>query len=227
MTRRAIAPIALAVAAMAAAAPAQAATLVGDKACYQELERMTVTATGFTPNGVVNFSQDNLAFGTPTADSQGNLRAVGPAPRLGATTQRRSLLEARDATNPSIFASINPLVTKFSLRVSPQGGRPSRVRRIRARGFTEGRTLYAHVRRNGRGKNFRLGRLKRPCGVKSVRKRLFRARAKIGVYRVQFDTRRRYSASVAQRKVFEVTIRRVFKSGASTSAFAERWTPVR
>jgi len=228
VTRRAAAASAFAVAAMAAAAPAQAATLFGDQACYQELETMTVTATGFTPNGVVNFSQDNLAFGTPTADAAGNLRAVGPAPRLGATTQRRSLLEARDATNPSIFASINPLVTKFSIRVNPQGGRPSRVRRIRARGFTEGRTLYAHVRRNGRGKNFRLGRLKGPCGVKSVRKRLFRARAKIGVYRVQFDTRRRYSTRVSQRKVFAVTIRRVFKSGgASTSAFAERWTPVR
>ena len=103
------------------------------------------------------------------------------------------------------------------------------MRRIRARGFTEGRTLYAHVRRNGRGKNFRLGRLKGPCGMKSVRKRLFRARAKIGVYRVQFDTRRRYSTRVTPAEGLPRHDPPGIQVAAPRprSAFAERWTAVR
>ena len=107
MSRRA-ATAAAALAALAVAAPAQAATLVGDQACYQENEPVKVTGSGYTPNGVVNFSRDNLAFGTLTADPAGNIAGTGAAPRIGSTKQRRFLLEARDATNPAIVAHHQP-----------------------------------------------------------------------------------------------------------------------
>ena len=45
---------------------------------------------------------------------------------------------------------------------------------------------------------------------------------------MQFDTRRRYSTRVSQRKVFRVEIRKVFKSSApADAASAERWTALR
>lgn len=213
------------------AAPAQAATLTGDQACYQENEPVQMTGTGFTPNGLVNFSRDNLSFGTVSADAAGNVAARGPAPQIGSTKQRNFVIEARDATNPGIFATINPIVTRFGVTVNPRGGNPARKRRIKARGFTEGRTLYVHVRRKGRGKNIKLGRLKRPCGTKSVRKRIFSRRAKPGIYTVQFDTRRRYSSKTFPKVTYRVTIFRTFRrSLASSAAFGglgERWALAR
>lgn len=230
MSLRTALPLAAA-AALAVAAPAQAATLVGDQACYQENEPVNVTGTGYTPNGVVNFSRDNQAFGTLTADAAGNIKGAGAAPRISPAKQRAFTLEARDATNPALVANITPQATRFGVTVKPRSGNPARTRRIKARGFTEGRTLYVHVRRKGRGKNIKLGKLKRPCGTKSVRKRIFKRGAKTGLYTVQFDTRRRYSSKAFPKVTFKVTVFKTFKPSIATgSAFgvqSERWTQVR
>lgn len=218
----------LAVAAFAAGGPAHAATLVGDQGCYQENERVNVVGTGFTPNGSVNFSRDNQAVGALQADGSGTVRGFAFAPRISPALTRRFTLEGRDATNPAIAAAIFPFVTRFGVSVRPTGGNPARVRRIKARGFTDGRTLYAHVRRRGRGRNVRLGRLKKPCGTKSVRKRIFRRGTKPGVYRVQFDARRRYSRRAAPRVIYRVRVFRTFRnslaSGAAFGLQGERWT---
>ena len=215
--------------ALAAAASAQAATLAGDKACYQESEPVNVVGTGFTPNGSVNFSRDNQAFGTITAGPTGTVTGAGSAPRISPARERRFTLEARDAANPAIFATITPLATVFSVTVKPQSGNPARKRRIRARGFTRGKSLYVHVRRGGKGRNIKLGRLKSPCGTKRVSKRIFRRKAKTGTYSVQFDTRRKYTRKAFPKVTFRVTIFRVFRPSLASSAFAtsERWARVR
>lgn len=215
--------------ALAAAASAQAATLAGDKACYQESEPVNVVGTGFTPNGVVNFSRDNQAIGPLTADPTGTVRGGGPAPRITPSRERKFVLEARDAANPSIFATINPLATVFDVTVKPQGGNPARKRRISARGFTEGKSLYVHVRRGGKGKNIKLGKLKRPCGTKKLRKRIFKRKAKTGIYTVQFDTRRKYTNKAFPKVTFRVTIFPVSRASLASAAFAtgERWVRVR
>ncbi len=230
MSRRATLPLAT-VLVLAFSGSAPAATLTGDQACYQEAERVNVVGTGYTPNGVVNFSRDNAAFGTLQADATGTVRGFGVAPSISPSRERRFSLEGRDATNPSIVATINPLATIFDVKVNPLGGKPNRRRRITARGFTEGRTLWMHIRRKGRGKNVRLGRLKRPCGTKKLRRRIFRRKTKNGVYRVQFDTRRRYSSRAFPKATYRVTIFQTFASSlASSSAFgtqAERWVRIR
>ena len=230
MSRRAH-TFAIAAVSLTLAAPAQAATLVGDQSCYQENEPVNVTGTGFTPNGVVNFSRDNQSFGTLQADAAGNITGAGAAPRITPALQRAFVLEARDATNPAIAASINPLATRFGVTVSPKGGNPARKRRIKARGFTEGKTLYVHVRRGGKGKNIKLGRLKKPCGTKSVKKRIFKRGAKKGLYTVQFDTRRRYSSKAFPKVTYRVTIFTTFRpslaSGPAFGELGERWVQVR
>jgi hypothetical protein len=213
----------------AIAAPAQAASLVGDQACYQEGEPVNVVGAGFTPNGTVNFSRDNQAFGTLTADATGTVRGNGFAPRISPARQRAFTLEGRDAANPANFAAITPQATVFNVTVKPQGGNPARTRRISARGFTEGKTLYVHVRRGGKGKNIKLGKLKQPCGTKKKRKRIFKRKAKTGTYKVQFDTRRRYSSKAFPKVTFSVQIFRVFKPSIAAAAFStgERWVRVR
>jgi len=228
VTRR-IALLSVTATAFAAAAPAQAATLVGDQACYQEGEPVKVVGTGFTPNGRVDFSRDNLAASSLVADATGRVQGQIGAPSISPRRERRFSLVATDAANPANVASLTPLATVFNVTVRPLGGNPARRRRISARGFTEGRTLYVHIRRRGTGRNIRLGRLGRPCGTKRVRKRLFRRGAKTGVYRVQFDTRRRYSRRAFPKVTYRVQIFPVFRSSVASAAFAtsERWTRVR
>ena len=228
MSRR-IAVLPVIAAAFVAAAPAHAATLVGDQACYQEGEPVKLVAGGFTPGGRVDFSRDNLAAGSLTADAAGNVQGRIGAPSISPRRERRFSLVATDAANPANAASITPLATIFDVTVAPLDGKPSRKRRIAARGFTEGKTLYAHVRRRGRGRNIKLGKLKRPCGTKKVRRRLFRRSAKNGVHTVQFDTRRRYSSKAFPKATYRVTIFNVFGSSMASAAFAagERWVRVR
>ena len=228
MSRR-IAVLPVIAATFAAATPAQAATLVGDQACYRETEAVKFVGTGFTPNGTVNFSRDNQAFGTLTANAAGTIRGDGFAPRISPARERRFTLEARDAANPALVAAINPLASVFDVTVTPEDGKPNRKRRITARGFTEGKTLYVHIRRGGKGKNIKLGRLKRPCGTKKLRKRLFRRSAKTGVYTVQFDARRRYSSKAFPKATYRVTLFPTFGRSVASAVFAtgERWVRVR
>lgn len=217
-------------AALVTAAPAQAATLTTDKACYQERETVRVVGTGFTPGAPVDMSRDNLAFGTLVADATGTIRGGAPAPLISPARQRSFAFAGTDRTNPAITATVARLATIFDVDVVPLRGSPARTRRITARGFTTGRTLYVHVRRKGRGRNIRLGRLKGACGTKKVRKRIFSRRARSGTYTVQFDTRRRYSRRTFPRIVYAVTIFRVFRprrSAAAAFATGERWVRVR
>ena len=228
MNRR-IASLPVIATAFALAAPAQAATLVGDKACYQEGEPVKMIGTGFTPNGAVNFSRDNQAFGAVMAGPTGAVNVTGAAPRISPARERTFVLEARDAANPAIVARINPLATVFDVSVKPLRGNPARKRRISARGFTAGKTLYVHVRRRGKGRNIRLGKLKQPCGTKKLRKRIFKPKAKTGTYKVQFDTRRKYTSKAFPKVTFNVTIFRIFRPSVASAAFAtsERWVRVR
>jgi hypothetical protein len=76
-----------------------------------------------------------------------------------------------------------------------------------------------------------MARLKGACRSASVRKRLFRKNAKSGTYRVQFDTKRRYSTRTVQRVRFRVRVYRIVRRASSASAASashgEVWTQVR
>jgi len=151
--------------------------------------------------------------------------------------ERRYAFEAIDGTNNAIRAATQLRVSALAVSVRPGGGSPSRPRRVRARGFVGGRTLYAHVRR-GRGYKLRvrIGRLRGACATVSARRRLLKRRTPVGTYRVQFDARRRYSRCrrvTATRAclVLRVRVFRTFRfSSASASASAagtgETWEQV-
>ena len=146
---------------------------------------------------------------------------------------RRDTVTAVDGTNPAIQAATELRVSALALSVRPSGGSPSRPRRVRARGFVGGRTLYAHVRRGRRYKlRVRIGRLRGACATVSARRRLLKRRTPVGTYRVQFDARRRYSRCsrvTATRTclVLRVRVFRIFRSAsASTADTAETWEQV-
>jgi hypothetical protein len=213
----------------AATAQAAAPSLVATKLCYQEREPVVFGGGPFTPGGLVDVRRDALYVGALTAEKDGAVVGTINAPVVDPAKVRPFSLVARDRANPSLLAQLNPLATVFEVAVRPTTGRPNRIRRITARGFTTGTTLYVHVRRGRRGRNLRVGGLKPPCGDLSVRKRIFRRNARRGTYKIQFDTAPTYSARRVPRVVFMVTVLRRFRgASAALNPFAggsliERW----
>lgn len=189
----------------APAGPASAATLSVDEPCYGAGERVQFSGTGYTPNGSVALSVSGQQLGLGTANPVGEFSANLGAPAIDGK-QRTDTFTATDQANLSLTATVPVLLTSLNVKVIPKNGDPSKPKRIVARGFTTGTTLYAHVRRGKSRRNVRIGRLKGACKTLDVRRRLFSPDAKPGVYKVQFDARRRYSANTTPQVGFLVTV---------------------
>ena len=193
-----------------ACSPVEAATLAADKACYREGEPVSLTGGAFSPGGPVELSRDGTPLAGPfTADPRGNLAASLPAPGAGTTGRRAFSITATARAAAGQSATLTRLVSRFDVRLRPAAGRASLIRRIDALGFTAGGTLYAHVVRGRRRRTVRVGTLSGACGNLSARKRLLRAAGR-GTYRVQFDTRRRYSRRTVPRVTYRVPVSRRF-----------------
>jgi hypothetical protein len=194
---------------LAAPAAADAAALTGTpaKPCYRAGESVTLAGSGYTPNGVVSITSDGAPLGTDVADGAGNFSG---ALRVGVPSgEKVKTYAASDQSNPANTASVQLRISALAVNLRPRTGRPNRRFRIGARGFTTGRTLYAHVVRGAFRRTVRIGRLKGPCRKISARKRLFPGSIATGRYRVQFDTRRRYRRGTKVKIVrgFQVTRR--------------------
>lgn len=190
---------------LAAPAAASAATLSVDKPCYGAGERVQFSGTGYTPNGSVALSVSGQQLGLSSANPVGEVALSLGAPAIDGK-QRTDTFTATDQANLSLTASVPVLLTSLDVKVTPKNGDPSNPKRIVARGFTTGTNLYAHVRRGKSRRNVRVGRLKGACKTLDVKRRLFSPDAKPGVYKVQFDARRTYSASTAPQVGFLVTV---------------------
>jgi hypothetical protein len=208
--------IAAAMLAVPSAAGAEATLGVDPSAhCYRERSTVFLTGAGFTPNGAVEFTRD----GTPLVDPDGPIVADASglvSPRLilpGLVSGQRQLTYvATDTTDNALTTQVSLLVTATDVTLTPSGGAPNRLLRIRARGFFGGRTLYAHVVRTGKhpgkARNMRIGAVEGSCKRATARKRLFFHDTAPGHYRVQFDTFRRYEAKRKVRTNFTVTVYR-------------------
>lgn len=158
------------------------------------------------------FTRDGTAIGDAiTADPSGQLFPQLILPEL-VRGQKRLTYVATDQTNGSLSAQVTLLVTATDVGLRPTGGAPNRLLRIKARGFFEGKTLYAHIvragRRPGRARNLRIGRVRGKCKQVEARKRLFYKGTDPGKYRVQFDTFRRFKSTRTIESEFVVTVYR-------------------
>jgi hypothetical protein len=209
-----LAALASAATVLAAPAAASAATLRLDpaKPCFGTGDRLNFVGTGFTPGGIVDFSRDGARLHADPpirADASGTVNA-------GLTVLKRHgrkvrTYTARDRSDRRNRASIRVTVSEATVAIRPTTGRPARVRRIAAVGFTTGRTLWAHVVRISSGRalrNVRLGRLRGACHRLRTRRRLFGGDPPTGRYLIQFDTRRTYRRNVRQRDRYRITVPR-------------------
>jgi hypothetical protein len=186
--------------ALAAPATASAATLAVDpvRPCYLEQDQVLLIAEGYTPNGMVDFTREGNLVASLQANAAGTIQGNLTLPGL-IMGQRPLTYVATDQADPARTAQVSLLTTAIDVRVAPRNGPPTRLLRIRARGFSGGKTLWAHVRRvkrRGGGpvrtRTVRIGRVRPDCWTTNTRRRLFRRGTAPGLYRVQFDTFRRY-----------------------------------
>lgn len=199
--------------ALTAPAAANAAALGAAplKPCYQAGENVTLAGSGYTPNQGVSLASDGQPLGSDIADPAGNFAGTL---RVGvASGEKVKTYTATDQSNPANTASVQLRISALTVNLRPKRGRPERRFRIGARGFTNARTLYAHVVRKGFKRTVRVGRLKGPCRKIKARKRLFPKSIANGTYRVQFDGKRRYRRSTKQKVVRGFTVFRTVRRG--------------
>ncbi len=210
----------------APAASAQNAVLETDRSCYGPRELISLTGYGFTPDSDVALSADGQQLGIGVADYGGLFMASLRAPSLP-FAEIVLRFTATDQTYLLNRASARVRLTSFDVNVTPTTGVPSRPRRIRARGFFGGQTLYAHIRRGDRVRNVRVGALTGACRKLNVTRRLFPPSVRDGAYRLHFDTSRRYFRSADTRITYAVKIStRGGRASAAAADIREQWVRV-
>jgi hypothetical protein len=206
MTRSlAVGVVALALAAPSAASAAEL-TVSPQKPCYSAGESVNLIGSAFTPSSTVSITRDGTLVGPLDTDASGAFNGVltlsQPRGRQAKT------YTATDGSDRSLTATALITVSSVGVSLRPTTGNPGRRLRIRARGFTTGRTLWAHVLRGRSKRHLKVGRLKGACGRLAVRRRLLSRNARLGVYTIQFDTFRRYDPDRPVRDRYTITVRR-------------------
>lgn len=196
----------LGLAATADAAPA----VTVDKPCYdiQALgDTVTATATGFAPGDQVEFANQGP---NPGIDAQKNADATGTATAMfqplpidgtapGVLTE--PLTATDDLTTPETTAATKITISRLAVTITPASNSLKTTKTLEFSGFTGGGTLYAHYLL---GRHLvstrRLGHLVGPCGTLKVRSRILPlATIKPGIYTIQWDAKRSYSARTVQK----------------------------
>lgn len=201
-------PLAVAVtlATLAAPSAAHAASLTTDpaKPCYRSKESVSFVGSGFMPSSTVNLTRDGVFVSPIPTDITGQFNA-GLGLRQDTGTSIRTYT-ATDANNPALTASVPVTVTAWGVSLSPRNGSVSRRFRIRARGFTTGDILWAHIVHPRSKRHVKVGTLKGACHNLRARMRLLPRDARFGRHRIQFDTFRRYNADRPVKTVFSIRV---------------------
>jgi hypothetical protein len=206
MTRSLALVAGVAALALPPAASAAELNVAPQKRCYSSGESVNLLGTGFSPLGSATVTRDGSLLGSLNTDGNGAFNGVLTlAQNSGRQTKTYT---ATDGTDPSITASRQIVVSSVRVGLKPASGAPGRILRINARGFTTGKTLWAHVTRGRSNRTIRIGRLKGACGSLKARKRLLPRNAAIGVHTLQFDTFRRYNSRQPVRDRYTITVTR-------------------
>jgi hypothetical protein len=225
VTKPALAVIAVTLA-LAVPAAASAATLSASplKRCYRSGEKVGLAGGAFPPGSPARSGGDGSSLGTAATDPSGAIPPGGTLTLAQRSGEKVKTVTATDNSNPANVGSLQLRVSAFAVGVRPRNGKPGARLRIKARGYLGRGTLRAHVVKGRARRTVRVGRLKGACGSGTFRKRLFSRDTPPGVYRVQFDTKRRYSRATREKITYSVRIFRVVRPAA---AAAPAWTLLR
>lgn len=208
MRPRSIALLLTIAAVVGGAAPAQAAEIRVDRACFADpqdrQDTIQLTGSGFTPSAPYQVILDGqpLMGGNGSTDAAGNMsgRFVAPSVRTVSRVarQHRFRLSVREGVNePTTSFTVSRLFASFK----PATGNPTSLRvRFSLYGFSlqgDARPpVYVHyVGPSGRvARTTPLGNAAQACGfLRTSERRLFPFVPHRGAWRLQFDTRKRYA----------------------------------
>jgi hypothetical protein len=205
---------------LVAAAPAGAATLAVNGACFLDSDTVTVTGSGFTPGAAVSYAFDGVTATSGTADAAGNIASQIAAPVLPVDSLEHTYnLTGTDQANLANVGTTQVTVTKLTASLSPQRARPRRKIKFNVRGMPPGVTLYLHYVYRGRSRGtVTLGKPSAPCGTLSVRRRFFPFNnPHVGIWTFQFDDKRRYSSKTRPAIRGKVQIYRTYSSATGAT----------
>jgi hypothetical protein len=176
------------------------------KRCYSSGEAVNLLGAGFSPLGSASITRDGAALGTLTTNSSGAFNGVLTlAQNSGKKTKTYT---ATDDAVSSTTASAQITVSAVRVTLSPANGAPGRRMSIDAKGFTTGKTLWAHVTKGRSKRTLKVGALSGACGGLKTRKRLLPRNAGVGVHTIQFDTFRKYTRKRAVSDRYTITVTR-------------------
>ena len=193
-------------------AAAQAATIDAAKRCYFNGDTVVLKGSGFAPDGPVTFTVNGRrTSGTVITDGNGDFEANYEPP----ATADEDRLVIRASDSEGTVAKKRIFVTT-ERRVTADPAQTTNVRTwkavFRLYGFGRGKAFVHYVAPNGKlRKTVKLGKLRGPCGRRKTDKRrvLPFANPDFGVWKLQFDTRRRFDRDTAKKRVIPV---RVFRA---------------
>jgi len=190
-------------------AAAQAAKIRASEPCYANGEVATITGQGFAPNGPISFTVNGRRIdANVTTNGDGEFSAEYTP--QSTQTETRLVIRATDSDETSARTAL------FVTRERSVTAKPSTTDNVRTWkavfklfGFGEGNVFIHYVSPKGKmRKNVKLGALQGPCGrLKTEKRRVlpFKDPA-YGIWKLQFDTRRRYSPETAKKRVIPVKV---------------------
>jgi hypothetical protein len=152
----------------------------------------------------VNLSRDNVFVSPIPTDASGQFDAG--LKLLQDSGRQDRTYTATDGGTAGLSASVPVTVSAVRVSLSPATGSVSRRFRIRARGFTTGKTLWAHVVHKRSKRLLKIGHLTGACHNLQTRRRLLSPNARLGKHRIQFDTFRRYKATRKVKRFFTIRV---------------------
>jgi hypothetical protein len=183
--------------------PCYATTQVLDaQGLLQEVsEPINITASGFTPNSLVDIAIDgNLIAPNVATDASGAIGALSPtqltAPFM-ATGQREFTVTITEQGNPANVITATAHSTALGVTVKPQATKPFKQVRWKGRGFTADKPIYAHWVYKGKvRKTIRMSRNPGLCGTFERKTPQIPVDSPgLGRWTVQFDQAKRFKAS--------------------------------
>jgi hypothetical protein len=208
VTRVLVVPLILGIA-LTAPAVAGAATLDANRSCYGNSNLAQLSGSGFAPDSPITFTVNGRELRqTVTSDAAGDVLVRYDPART--RIERRLVIRATDSEGESARTRIFVSPTR---RVTADPDSSPNVRTWEAIftlfGFGDGKAYIHYVDPDGaHKKTVRLGRLRGPCGrLKTNERRVMPFNnPQFGVWRLQFDTRRRYDGDTRRKRVIPVRV---------------------
>ncbi|HWC85455.1 MAG TPA: hypothetical protein VG388_02880 [Solirubrobacteraceae bacterium] len=166
---------------------------------------MAVTGAGFAPGDPIELETTlGNAFGSATADADGNIETLMTAPALATNDLPAESAFTLTATDPLHPLAVTPttrfLVANLAVEARPANALPGTRVTWTFSGFTTGAKIYGHYLHGTKvTATATFGRATGPCGVLKVKALVYPGHEKYGSYKIQIDDSRRYSPRTVPR----------------------------